>query len=103
MRKITGTDNRPRLAVFRSNRHIYAQIINDMAGIVITGASTLSASIRESKKSGPKEKAREVGKLIAGKAAEKKISKVAFDRNGYKYHGKVKELADGAREGGLEF
>ena len=103
MRKIKGNQERFRLAVFRSNRHIYAQIINDFEGVGITGVSSLTEGIKEQKFSNPKERAKEIGKLIAKKALDKKIKKVVFDRKKYKYHGSVKELAEGAREGGLEF
>lgn len=99
--KLFGTAKRPRLCVFRSTRHIYAQMVDDQRG-----KTMLSASDKELKKTkGRKksEKAKEVGKLIAKKAAEKKIEKVVFDRSGYKYHGRVKALAEGAREGGLRF
>ncbi|MFC2062117.1 50S ribosomal protein L18 [Elusimicrobiota bacterium] len=103
MKKIIGTEERPRLLVFRSNRNIFAQIIDDIKNNVITGVSTLSPEIKKKKLKNPKEKAKEVGKMIAAKASKKKIKKVVFDKNVYKYHGTVKELADGAREGGLEF
>jgi large subunit ribosomal protein L18 len=90
---------KPRLCVFRSNKHIYAQLINDENGKVLLAASDL-----EVKKGGTKkELAHEVGKLIAQKAKKKKIEKVVFDRGGYKYHGRVKALAEGAREQGLIF
>jgi large subunit ribosomal protein L18 len=88
---------RPRLLVFRSNRTIYAQIVDDAAGKVLCGASGLKSG-----KTG-KEMAEEVGKTIATLAQEKKIKAVAFDRNGYKFHGQIKTLADSAREAGLEF
>lgn len=96
---VSGEGTRPRLSVFRSGKNIYAQLIDDEAGKTI-----LSASSREVKAKGKKvDIALEVGKLLAGKAKEKNIAKVVFDRGGYKYHGRVKALADGAREGGLEF
>lgn len=94
--KIFGTAQRPRLCVFKSNQHIYAQLIDDEKGKTLAAASDL-----EIKKSA--EKTKEVGKLIAEKAKVKKIEKVVFDRGGYKYHGRVKALAEGAREGGLNF
>lgn len=94
---------RSRLMVFRSNRHLYVQIIDDVKGKVITGVSSLTSDIAKKKFSNPKERAKEIGKLIAQKASQKKIKQVTFDRRKYKYHGIVKELADGAREGGLEF
>jgi len=99
--KIFGTALRPRLSVFRSNQHVYGQLINDEKGKTIISASDL-----ELKKSGKKTKneaAKEVGALIAKKATEAKIKKVIFDKGGYKYHGIIKSLSDGAREGGLEF
>ncbi len=107
-KKVKGTEERPRLVVYKSNKHIWAQIVVDPPlgpSRVITGASSLSPEIRDSLKEvkGKIEKAREVGKLIAKRAIEKGIKKVAFDRAGYKYHGRVKAFADGAREGGLEF
>ncbi|MEK7566615.1 MAG: 50S ribosomal protein L18 [Patescibacteria group bacterium] len=96
-----GTGERPRLSVFRSNRSIYAQIINDEKGSTIVGLS--DASVKNSKKQNKSERAREAGRMIAEKAKEAKIKKVVYDRGGYKYHGRVKALAEGAREGGLEF
>lgn len=90
---------KPRLCVFRSNKHIYAQLINDQNGKVLLAASDLEVK----KKGTKKELAQEVGKLIAQKAKKKKIEKVVFDRGGYKYHGRVKALAEGAREQGLIF
>jgi len=102
--KINGTPARPRLNVFRSNSHIYAQIIDDINGKTLVAASTkeqeLAAVIKEATK---KEAARAVGKAIAKKALDKGIDAVVFDRGGYVYHGRVKELADGAREAGLNF
>lgn len=98
---INGTAERPRLSVFRSNKEIYAQLVNDQNGETVLTASSLEKSF---KKEGTKsDVAREVGKLLANKATEKGIEGVAFDRNGYLYHGRVKALADGAREGGLKF
>ena len=94
--KIFGKKEKPRLYVFRSQKHIYAQIIDDEKGKTMVSASDL-----EMKK--VKEKAKEVGKLIAKKAKDLKIEKVIFDRGGYKYHGRVRALAEGAREGGLKF
>lgn len=103
MSRIIGKKDRPRLVVHRSNRQLYAQIIDDYSGKVITGASTLSEEMKDQKSKTPKERARALGKLIAEKALKLKVSKVIFDRKKLKYHGNVKELADGAREGGLEF
>ena len=99
--KISGTAERPRLCVFRSNTNIYAQIIDDVAGNTIVSASTLDKEIKI--KHANKEAAKELGTLIAKRAADKKIKTVVFDRGGYIYHGVVKELAEAAREGGLEF
>ncbi|NLB35309.1 MAG: 50S ribosomal protein L18 [Elusimicrobia bacterium] len=103
MSRIKGTVDRPRMSVHRSNRQLYVQIIDDYSGKVITGASTLSEEMKKIDASTPQERARELGKLIASKASERKITKVAFDRKKFKYHGNLKALAEGAREGGLEF
>ncbi len=103
-KKVFGTPERPRLAVYRSNKHIYAQIIDDTKGHTLVSASTLDKELRgKLEKTWNREAAREVGKLIGKRALEKGIKKVVFDRGGYKYHGRVKELAEGAREAGLEF
>lgn len=99
--KIFGTTSRPRLAVFRSNLHIYAQIIDDEKRRTLLVAQDSEISSR--KKLSRKELSREVGKLVAKKAKEQGITSVVFDRGGYLYHGNVKELAEGAREGGLVF
>jgi large subunit ribosomal protein L18 len=102
--KVHGTAERPRLSVFRSTRHIYAQIINDDVGTVITSASTMEAQLRGSVKSGGNvDAAREVGKLLAERAATKNVETVSFDRGGFKYHGRVKALAEAVRDGGLKF
>ena len=98
--KIRGTAARPRLSVFRSLSHIYAQLVDDEKGKIIASASDLELKKSKKKKV---EKAKEIGKLISKKALEKKIEKVVFDRGGYQYHGRVKALAEGAREGGLKF
>ena len=100
-RKISGTPECPRLCVYRSNSNIYAQIIDDVAGNTLVSASTLDKEVKT--KHANKEAAKEVGTLIAKKATEKKIKQVVFDRGGYIYHGVVKELAEAAREAGLEF
>ena len=100
--KVAGTAERPRLAVYRSEKNIYAQIIDDVARTTLVSASTLDKDF-ESKVGSNKEAARAVGKMIAAKALEKDIKEVVFDRGGYVYHGRVKELADGAREAGLKF
>ena len=100
--KISGTPERPRLNVFRSAKHIYAQIIDDVAGNTLVSASSLDKEI-EGNGGNKTEAAGKVGKSIASKALEKGISEVVFDRSGYIYHGRVKELAEAAREGGLKF
>ena len=100
-RKISGTAERPRLCVYRSNTNIYAQIIDDVAGNTLVSASTLDKEVKV--KHANKEAAKEVGALIAKRAADKKIKSVVFDRGGYIYHGVIKELAEAAREGGLSF
>ena len=102
--RISGTVERPRLNVFRSLDHIYAQVIDDVAGITLVSASTVDKGLREevSGKS-KKEQAAMVGKAIAERAKVAGVSTVLFDRGGYLYHGRIKALADGAREGGLEF
>ena len=100
-RKISGTAERPRLCVYRSNSNIYVQVIDDVAGKTLAQASTLDEEIKT--KHSNKAAAKEVGALIAKRAIEKNIKSVVFDRGGYIYHGVVKELAEAAREGGLEF
>lgn len=100
-KNISGTSLRPRLAVFRSNKHIYAQLIDDIDGVTI--ASVSSEMLKKKEATGNMGAAGEVGKLIAKKANEKKIEKVVFDRGGYLYHGRVKALAEAARENGLLF
>ena len=99
--KISGTAACPRLDVFRSLQHIYAQLIDDVAGVTLVSASTNKKDFKEY--GGNKEAARAVGKLLAERAAEKNIKDVVFDRGGYVYHGRVQALAEGAREGGLNF
>ena len=96
--KISGTAERPRLTVFRSNKQIYAQVIEDLSGRTLAAASSLGLEAMPKK-----EQAAKVGELIAQKAQEAGIQTVVFDRNGYLYHGRVKELADAARKGGLKF
>ena len=97
-KRVNGTSERPRMSVFRSNKQIYVQIINDLTGNTLASASSLGLEAM------PKmEQAAKVGELVAKKAIEAGISKVVFDRNGYLYHGRVKELADAARKGGLIF
>jgi len=113
--KISGTAEVPRLCVFRSSKHIYAQLIDDEKGKTIVSANDLKIKVskskekkpegekKENKREGKTAKAFEVGKLIAKEALSKGIKKVVFDRGGYKYHGRVKAVAEGAREGGLKF
>ena len=98
--KISGTAERPRLNVFRSNTNIYAQIIDDVAGVTLVSANSLEKGFEGG---GNKEAAKKVGLAIAERAKEKGIACVVFDRGGYLYHGRVKELAERAREGGLQF
>ncbi|MBX2828497.1 MAG: 50S ribosomal protein L18 [Flavobacteriaceae bacterium] len=99
---VSGTDQRPRLAVFRSNKEIYAQLIDDVNGKTITAASSRDKDIDASKVN-KTEAAKMVGKAIAAKAVKAGVESVTFDRGGYLYHGRVKSLAEGAREGGLKF
>ena len=99
--KITGTSERPRLNIFRSLNNIYAQIIDDVKGVTLVTASSVEANFEGN--GGNKAAARKVGQMIAQRAAEKGINEVVFDRGGYIYHGRIKELAEGAREGGLKF
>lgn len=102
-RKVVGTPARPRLCVYKSLRHMYAQLIDDSRGHTLVAASTLEPGVREKIKAADVEAARLVGQLIAKRALEKGIREVVFDRAGYPYHGKVKALAEAAREGGLTF
>ena len=97
-KKVVGTAERPRLSVFRSNKQIYAQVINDKAGVTLAAASSLGFE-----KMNKTEQAKKVGLLLAEKAKAAGVESVVFDRNGYLYHGRVQSLADGAREGGLKF
>jgi large subunit ribosomal protein L18 len=102
--KVSGTADRPRLSVFRSARHIYAQVIDDVAGKTIAAASTLSPDLKGSLKDDDKSRvAKKVGALVARVCIERQVTQVVFDRNGYLYHGRVKALAEGAREAGLSF
>ncbi len=103
--KISGTSERPRLTVFRSLKHVYAQIVDDATGKTLVAVSDLSKDVREQFKDvkGQMKLAKQVGQLAARKAMEKNIKEVVFDRNGYVFHGVVKAMADGAREGGLKF
>jgi len=103
-RKISGSDERPRLSVFRSARHIYVQVVDDARGTTLAAASTLSRDLKGTLESDSKtDAAKKVGALIAKICLERKIDRVVFDRNGYLYHGRVKALADAAREAGLQF
>ena len=102
-KKISGTEARPRLVVFRSNQHLYAQLVDDVNGVTLAASSTQVLAKEGEALKANKDSAAKVGKDIAAKALEKKIETVVFDRNGYIYHGKIKALADGAREGGLKF
>jgi large subunit ribosomal protein L18 len=101
-KRVTGTPERPRLSVFRSARHIYAQIIDDTCGCTLVCASSLDEAVGGERKK-KVEKAVAVGKLVAERAKAKGIAKVVFDRNGFLYHGRIKAVSDGAREAGLEF
>ncbi len=101
--RIRGTHDRPRLCVYKSLKHIYAQLIDDEAGRTLVSASTLDLDLRDKVKGPTVESAKIIGEAIAKKAKEMGITKVVFDRNGYIYHGKVKALADSARAAGLEF
>jgi large subunit ribosomal protein L18 len=103
-KKMAGTENRPRLCVFRSAKHIYAQVIDDSRGHTITAASSMEKTVRENAESTNKvTTANMVGKIIARRAMEKGVARVVFDRNGFLYHGRVKAVSEGAREAGLEF
>ncbi|XJZ27454.1 50S ribosomal protein L18 [Bacillota bacterium Lsc_1132] len=100
--KLSGTSTRPRLNVFRSNKHIYAQIIDDMNGVTLASASTLDKDLNLESSSNV-EAAQKIGELVAKRAVEKGITSVVFDRGGYLYHGRIQALADAARENGLQF
>jgi large subunit ribosomal protein L18 len=103
-KKVFGTAERPRLAVYRSNKHMYVQIIDDIAGKTLVSASTLSPEIKgNSKGTGTVGVAAQVGTLLARKALDAKVKKVVFDRNSFRFHGRVKALAEAARQGGLDF
>ena len=101
-RKVAGTAERPRLVVFRSLKHIYAQLVNDDLGVTLLGVSDASEGVQMDG-AGKVARGKAAGKLLAGKAKAAGITKVVFDRAGYRYHGRVQAVADGAREGGLEF
>ena len=103
-KKITGSEIRPRLSVFRSNRHIYGQIVDDNTGQTLVAASSLDSELQEHLADKDKiASAKEIGKALGTRAKEKGIAQVVFDRNGYLYHGRVAAVADGAREAGLDF
>ena len=102
-KKVTGTADRPRLVVSRSARHLFVQIVDDSIGQTIVSASTMEDALRKDSSSDKSAKARIVGKELAERAKAKGITSVVFDRGGYNYHGRVQALADGAREGGLQF
>ena len=102
-KKITGTPERPRLAVFRSNRHLVLQVIDDEAGRTLAAASTVEPDIRQAGSTGSIDAATRVGRLIVERAREAGITKVVFDRGGFLFHGRIKAAADAAREAGLEF
>lgn len=102
-KRITGTAERPRLAVFRSNKHLYAQLIDDVAGRTLASASTVDPSLRSGSMPNSVESAAKVGSLVAERAAALDITSVVFDRGGFRFHGKVKALAEGARQKGLQF
>ena len=102
-KKITGTAERPRLAVYRSNKHLTVQVINDLDGRTIASASTVEAEQRKQGSGATVDAAKRIGALVAQRAKAAGVSNVVFDRGGYLYHGRVKALAEGAREGGLQF
>ncbi|MBW1810969.1 MAG: 50S ribosomal protein L18 [Deltaproteobacteria bacterium] len=103
-RKLIGTPERPRLSVFRSAKHTYAQVIDDQSGRVLVAASTMDKEIRDSiKKANKSEAAEKVGEVLAQRCAKKEVKKVVFDRNGFTFHGRLAKLAHGAREKGLSF
>lgn len=103
-RRVSGTAERPRLVVFRSLNHVYAQVVDDAKGVTLASASTVESGVREGlKHGGNKAAGRAIGTLIAARAQEKGLTAVVFDRAGFRYHGVVKELADAARKAGLQF
>ena len=103
-KKVTGTPDKPRLNVYRSVKHIYAQIVDDYSGITLTAASSIDKELKGKVSTGGNiEAAKTVGQLVAKRAADKGINQIVFDRGGYLYHGRVKALADAVREGGLKF
>ena len=102
-RRVRGSDARPRLSVFRSGRHIYAQVITDQRGHTLLAVSTLTPALRQQGKTATVGAAKQVGALVAQRCLEHGIKQVVFDRNGFLYHGRIRAVAEGAREGGLEF
>ena len=106
-RRVSGTENRPRLTIFRSVAHMYVQVVDDMSGRTIASASTVEPTVKgalaKNSTGGNIEGAKAIGRTIAQRLIEKGVKRVVFDRNGFLYHGRVKAVADGAREGGLEF
>ncbi|MFB6356919.1 MAG: 50S ribosomal protein L18 [bacterium] len=102
-KKVSGWPHKPRLCVFKSSKHIYAQLIDDFTNQTLTGVSSLTPEVREEFNRGNEDAAREVGRLIAEKAKDEGLEAVVFDRGGYEYHGRVAAVAEGAREAGLEF
>lgn len=101
-RRVRGTDTRPRLSVFRSGRHIYAQVITDQQGRTLLAVSTLTPALRQQGKTATVDAAKQVGTLVAQRCLEHGIKQVVFDRNGFLYHGRVRAVAEGAREAGLK-
>ena len=102
-KKISGTSEKPRMSIFRSNKNIFVQVIDDVNGVTLAAASSLEKEIAEKKDATKKEKAALVGKIVAEKASSAGVKEVVFDRGGYLYHGRIKSLADAARENGLKF
>lgn len=102
-KKVFGTPRRPRLSVYKSNQHIYAQVIDDLAGHTLASASTVEQEASDDEDLSKSEQAEEVGRRVAERALEKDIDKVVFDRNGFIYHGRLASVADGARDNGLQF
>lgn len=102
-KRVAGNEERPRLNVYRSNKNIYAQVIDDAKGHTLAAASSLDTNLKDAKNGGNLEGAQAVGRLIAERAKSAGVEKVVFDRGGYLYHGRIKALADAAREGGLDF
>lgn len=102
-KRISGTNDRPRMTVFRSNKQIYVQLVNDLTGETVVSASSKNKEVSDKKNVNKSEQAKLVGKLIAERSLAKGINSVVFDRNGYLYHGRIKVLAESAREGGLKF